>query len=118
MQEKIVNIINEMAEFLSIAQMKKLQEVLLRQFTEKEQPSKPASNTAYLQLFLDAKRIEGCSDRTLRYYRTTNEHLLSRINTPVRQITTDQIRRYLVEYQEINHCSKVFSKFSIQLVSC
>ena len=107
MQEKIVNIINEMAEFLSIAQMKKLQEVLLRQFTEKEQPSKPVSNTAYLQLFLDAKRIEGCSDRTLRYYRTTNEHLLSRIDTPVRQITTDQIRRYLVEYQEINHCSKV-----------
>lgn len=107
MQEKIVNIINEMAEYLSIPQMKKLQEVLLRQFTETEQPSKPASNSAYLQLFLDAKRIEGCSDRTLKYYRTTNEHLLAHINTPVRQITTDQIRRYLVEYQEINHCSKV-----------
>lgn len=107
MQEKIVNIINEMAEYLSIAQMKKLQEVLLKQFTEKEQPSKPVSNTAYLQLFLDAKRIEGCSDRTLRYYRTTNEHLLAHIDTPVRQMTTDQIRRYLVEYQEINHCGKV-----------
>lgn len=107
MQEKIVNIINEMAEYLSIAQMKKLQEVLLKQFTEKEQPPKPVSNTAYLQLFLDAKRIEGCSDRTLRYYRTTNEHLLAHIDTPVRQMTTDQIRRYLVEYQEINHCSKV-----------
>lgn len=107
MQEKIVNIINEMAEYLSVAQMKKLQEVLLRQFTDKEQPSKPASNSAYLQLFLDAKRIEGCSDRTLRYYRSTNEHLLAHIQTPVRQITTEQIRHYLVEYQEINNCSKV-----------
>ena len=43
----------------------------------------------------------------MRYYRTTNEHLLAHIDTPVRQISTDQIRRYLVEYQEINHCSKV-----------
>lgn len=107
MQEKIVNIINEMADYLSIAQMKKLQEVLLRQFAEKEKPSKPESNWAYLQLFLDAKRIEGCSDRTLKYYRVTNEHLLSQIETPIRQMTTDQIRRYLVEYQEKNHCSKV-----------
>ena len=107
MQERIVNIINEMADYLSIAQMKKLQEVLLRQFAEKEKPSKPESNWAYLQLFLDAKRIEGCSDRTLKYYRVTNEHLLSQIETPIRQMTTDQIRRYLVEYQEKNHCSKV-----------
>lgn len=107
MQEKIVNIINEMADYLSIAQMKKLQEVLLRQFAEKDQPSKPESNSVYLQLFLDAKRIEGCSDRTLKYYKATNEHLLSQIDTPIRQMTTDQIRRYLVEYQEINNCSKV-----------
>lgn len=67
MQEKIIYILNEMSEYLSIAQMKKLQEVLLRQVSESERPSKPASNSAYLQLFLDAKRIEGCSDRTLRY---------------------------------------------------
>ena len=47
MQEKIVNIINEMAEYLSIPQMKKLQEVLLRQFTGTEQPSEPAPNSKF-----------------------------------------------------------------------
>ena len=40
MQEKIVNILNEMSECLNIAQMKKLQEVLLRQFSESERPLK------------------------------------------------------------------------------
>ena len=107
MEEKIVNVINEMAEYLSVAQMKKLQEVLLRQFSENEANKEIVSNAEYLKMFLNAKKIEGCSERTIKYYRVTNEHMLSCIATPIRKITTDEIRNYLVEYQQINNCSKV-----------
>lgn len=59
MEEKLVNILNEMTEVLSIAQMKKLQEVLLRNLCdEKETPNEGTSNQEYLQLFLEAKKIE------------------------------------------------------------
>ena len=68
MEEKIVTVLNEMAEYLSVSQMKKLQEVVLRNFSEKEAEKKEISNDDFLKMFLDAKRIEGCSDRTLNYY--------------------------------------------------
>ena len=107
MEDKIVAILNDMADSLSIAQLKKLQQSLLRNLSADAIPKAQIDNTEYLRLFLDAKRIEGCSDRTLQYYRTTVEHLLSHTQTPIRKITTDEIRSYLVEYQQINHCSKV-----------
>ena len=71
MEEKLVAILNEMAEYLSIAQMKKLQEVLLKNLAENEPQKAEISNAEYLQMFLDAKKIEGCSERTLQYYRVT-----------------------------------------------
>lgn len=107
MEEKVVTIINEMAEYLSVSQMKKLQEVLLRTFTEHEATKSEVSNQEYLQLFLDAKKIEGCSERTIQYYRTTVERLLANVTTPIRKMTTEEIRHYLVDYQKINDCSKV-----------
>lgn len=107
MEEKLVNILNEMAEVLSIAQMKKLQEVLLRNLSEAALPDESTSNLEYLQLFIDAKKIEGCSERTLQYYRVTIEKLLDQIEVPIRKISTEQIRAYLSEYQQINNCSKV-----------
>lgn len=107
MEEKLVNILNEMAEVLSIAQMKKLQEVLLRNLSEAETLGESTSNQDYLQLFLDAKKIEGCSERTLQYYRVTIEKLLYKIEVPIRKISTEQIRAYLSEYQQVNNCSKV-----------
>ena len=107
MQEKIVQIINEMAEYLSIAQMKKLQEVLLRKLDESSIEKSEISNSEYLKLYLEAKRIEGCSERTIQYYKITTEKLLSQITTPIRKISTEEIRAYLSDYQKINNCSKV-----------
>lgn len=107
MEEKLVNILNEMAEYLSIAQLKKLQEILLKQLSDNEPQKETISNEDYLKMFLNAKHIEGCSDRTLQYYRVTVEHLLKNITTPIRKITTEEIREYLVDYQKINNCSKV-----------
>lgn len=107
MEEKLVKIINEMAEHLSIAQMKKLQEVLIKNLCDSEPEKAEISNYDYLQLFLDAKKIEGCSERTLQYYQVTVERLFKCIKTPVRKQTTEEIRKYLSDYQKINNCSKV-----------
>ena len=107
MDEKLVNIINEMAEYLNIAQMKKLQEVLLKHLINSDGEKTSVSNMEYLQMFIDAKRIEGCSDRTLGYYQVTIEHLLKTINIEIRKMTTDDLRSYLADYQKINNCSKV-----------
>lgn len=107
MEEKLVKILNEMVEYLNISQMKKLQEVLLKNFSEQEAKKEDISNEEYLILFLDAKKIEGCSERTLQYYQVTIEKLTEWTDTPIRKITTEEIRRYLVEYQQINNCSKV-----------
>lgn len=107
MEEKVVNILNEMAEILNIAQMKRLQEVLLKNLSEQKVSKKETANIEYMLMFLDAKKIEGCSARTLQYYRVTIEKLLQKINSPIRKISTEEIRNYLSDYQKINNCSKV-----------
>lgn len=106
MEEKLVKILNEMAEYLSISQMKKLQEVLLKNMKEQEDSLSEATNYDYLEMFIAAKKIEGCSARTVAYYEATVKHLLKCIDTPIRKITTDEIRSYLAKYQEKSGCSK------------
>lgn len=107
MEEKIVSVLNEMSEYLSISQMKKLQEVIIRTFAENEASKTDISNDEFLKMFLDAKQIEGCSERTIQYYRVTVEHLLSQIETNIRKITTEEMRDYLSDYQKRNNCSNV-----------
>lgn len=107
MEEKIVTVLNEMAAYLSIAQMKKLQEVIVKAFAENEAVKENISNEQYLSMFLAAKQIEGCSARTIQYYKVTVEHMIRRIPLEIRKITTDDIREYLAEYQKMNSCGKV-----------
>ena len=107
MEEKIVKVLNVMSEYLSIAQMKKLQEVILQTFAENEAEKAEIANDKFLEMFLDAKTIEGCSERTIKYYRETVQHLLSQTETSVRKITTEEIREYLSDYQKLNNCSNV-----------
>ena len=107
MDEKLVSILNEMADYLNIAQMKKLQEVLIKNLSDARPEKEQISNQEYLKMFIEAKQIEGCSARTLQYYQVTIEHLLKNIDTVIRKITTDEIRTYLAEYQQRNNCSKV-----------
>ena len=107
MEGILVNILNEMAEYLSVSQMKKLQEVLINNLVSEPMEQTEISNSEYMKLFLNAKRIEGCSERTLQYYKVTIEHMLQKLSTPIRKMTTDEIRTYLVDYQNIGHCSKV-----------
>lgn len=107
MEEKIVTVLNEMSEYLSIAQMKKLQEVIIKTFAENEAAKTDIANDEFLKMFLAAKRIEGCSDRTISYYQTTVKHLLSKTENSVRKITTEEMREYLSNYQKRNDCSNV-----------
>lgn len=58
-------------------------------------------------MLLTAKHLEGCSDKIIRYYRCNIEKMLDTINIPVIKITTEMLRKYLVEYQTINNCGKV-----------
>ena len=67
---------------------------------EQEQPDMAAA-------FIAAKRIEGCSEKTLSYYRKTIEAMVSGIGKPVQRITTDDIRQYLTAYQIQRKSSKV-----------
>ena len=106
MKEIVFEILNDMAEELSVMQLKKLQEVLLRRLQEQDEQVEPARNDEYLEMFINAKKIEGCSERTLKYYRSSVQHMFSRIETPVRKITTEQLREYLTGYQKINNCGK------------
>lgn len=107
METKIVNIVNEMAEYLDAAQLRMLQEVLLNNLSENVPKKKDISNEKYMEMYLEAKQIEGCSKRTLEYYRNTVKHLISYMDEPIRKVTTESLRAYLVEYQKINNCSKV-----------
>ena len=107
MEDKIVSIIESMEEYLDVGQLKKLQEVLINQLSEKLSIKKSEDNDYYLKAFLAAKKIEGCSERTIQYYRVTIAKMLSQINIPVRKISTDDIRGYLVAYQKINNCGNV-----------
>ena len=60
-----------------------------------------------LASFLDAKRVEGCSERTLGYYRATLEKFLSLSGRPLARTTTEDLRRYLADYQARRNCSQV-----------
>ncbi len=107
MEKQIQNIINDMSEMLDIAQMKKLQEVLIARLTIIHMEPEENDNLSYLNLFLTAKRIEGCSERTIEYYKSTIKTMLKKIDIPVRKMTTELLREYLSQYQGINNCSKV-----------
>ena len=60
-----------------------------------------------VQIFLSAKRVEGCSDKTVLYYDSTIRNVLTAVGKDVRDVTTDDLRIYLDHYQSTNGVSKV-----------
>ncbi len=107
MEKAILDVLNDMATILDVVQLRALQNSLLNRLSEgKECNATNVDNECYLEMFLAAKKIEGCSERTIEYYRVTISSLLRVITTPIRQITTDDLREYLSSYQEKNGCSK------------
>ena len=106
MQQLINDILHDMSEVLSAKELYALQIVLQKKLNTQNNQTYPYTNIEYMDMFISAKRIEGCSERTLAYYKATIEHMLSIIVIPLRQVQTDDLRAYLAEYQLRNNCSK------------
>ena len=118
MGKEIYNIINDMAEVLNASQMQKLQEVLVNRLSENSTLDYlQTGNEEFIDMFLTAKHLEGCSDKTIRYYRCNIEKMLETIDIPVVKITTEMLRKYLVEYQSINNCGKVDTTLRYAMVN-
>lgn len=110
-QNLITDVVQGMLPYLNNAQTKKLQEVLQHTLFGYE-VTKVENDTENLEqdlveLFLSAKRIEGCSEKTLKYYNATIQAMMTCVGKDVRHIVTDDVRSYLTEYQEKNQSSKV-----------
>ena len=112
MKQNLMNeVIQGMLPFLNNGQMERLQEVLqhtLFNYKVVENDSnKELSEQNLVELFLAAKRIEGCSEKSLKYYESTILALLADLGKDVKHIVTDDIRTYLTEYQARKQSSKV-----------
>lgn len=110
-QDLIKDIIQGMLPYLNNAQNEKLREVLqytLANYDVIERQQKvQTSEKNFVELFLSAKRIEGCSEKSLKYYRATIEAMLEKVEKEVKHIVTDDIREYLTDYQKNKNTSKV-----------
>lgn len=114
MKEQIIlNITQEMLPYLDNAQLLQLRKVLEHTLWNVEISEKPETdcsaemnNRELLSAFVNAKRIEGCSEKTLKYYQSTINKMLSDTDKHITHITTDDLREYLAEYQRANNCSK------------
>lgn len=115
MKEQIITQIEQaMLPHLNNAQIKQLHDVLNhclwnKEISEQEhspQKHKEQANHELMEIFLSSKRVEGCSEKTLRYYKATIGKLLSCITLNITCVTTDDLRQYLAKYQQINGCSK------------
>jgi site-specific recombinase XerD len=103
-----------MKPMLNDEQLSELRRVLIDAFNNVEVTEKKdtllmesTGNEKLLEVFISAKRIEGCSEKSLTYYDSTVRHLFKSILKPVSQISTDIIRSYLGNYQKERSSSKV-----------
>ena len=112
MKQRIMEeIVQQMLPYLDNVQLQKLQEVLEHSLYNCEISGKVTEaeddSQKLIDSFVYAKRIEGCSEKTLKYYRTTIEAMTEAINKGVRHMQTDDLRAYLTEYQEKHGSSRV-----------
>lgn len=110
-QKLITAVVQDMLPYLNNAQTEKLQEVLLHILWDYDiSPSDGKTEEKeqdLLALFLAAKRIEGCSEKSLKYYQATIQAMLDDIGKPIKEIVTEDIRQYLTNYQQERHSSRV-----------
>lgn len=87
---------------------RQLLHLTLLQYTEETSATEDNIGTQnYVKVFLAAKRVEGCSEKTVRYYDSTIRNVLTAISKDAKDITTDDLRMYLDEYQSRSGASKV-----------
>ena len=111
-QQIIINVMQQMLPHLDNAQMQKLQKVLEIalfncEITAQTEKKDIDDNPKLIDAFVAAKRIEGCSEKTLKYYRITIETMGASIDKGIRHIQTEDLRSYLTDYQSKNQSSRV-----------
>lgn len=98
---------------LNNEQMSQLRKVLDYTFrninvcTKNSEEQSDNDNRKLVENFLSAKRVEGCSDKSIHYYRSTLNNAILKISKKVRHITTDDLRNYLNQYQQTSGATKV-----------
>lgn len=112
MKEQLVSEIQcKMLTYLNNEQMMQLRFVLndvLKDITVScENDTIVSDERNAVEAFISAKRIEGCSEKTLSYYQKTIEAMIASIGKKPQQIVTDDIRQYLTMYQTQRKSSKV-----------
>ena len=105
MKQNLVNdVMQAMLPYLNNDQLEKLQKVmqyvLFQYEITKTEKNSEDSTLNLVDLFLSAKRIEGCSEKSLKYYQTTIQSMLSAVKKDIKQIKTEDIRTYLTDYQQ------------------
>ena len=106
MKELIKQILFTASDFLNSEQIKKLEVVLQQKLSNVNRP-KHIDNMNLTEKFIEAKKIEGCSVKTLNYYETSIQHLLAFIGKKPEELTTDDIRKYLYAYREERKTSRI-----------
>ena len=109
--EFITEVMQQMLPYLDNSQLSQLSLVMEKAFLNYDVVSRACvredDNIELLKLFVAAKRIEGCSDRTLSYYQKTIETMMTSIGKNARQIRTEDLRSYLIAYQSKNKSGRV-----------
>lgn len=109
----ILNITKDMEDSLTDYQLNKLKESLIINFEKLDFIMKTDDlkhqeelneNTSMIESFISSKQIEGCSDRTIKYYKEIIDKFNDSFDKSIKKITTEEIRSYLSNYKEISTC--------------
>lgn len=110
--EIMTEILQKMLPYLNNIQSKQLQQVLEHtlfqyEIVENTTVKEDDDTNELINSFISSKRIEGCSEKTLRYYQSTIDKMILGIGKSVRKILTEDLREYLTKYQKENQSSRV-----------
>ena len=103
----VESILKAMQNTLNAHQLKRLKGVLSANLAVETNTVEDNENKNLLNSFLTAKELEGCSERTLKYYESTLAHYIRETSAPLTQVDTEQLRAYLTDYQDTHVVGKV-----------
>lgn len=113
MEKIIIEIEEKMIHLLDDKEMEVLHNVLMSTLKNLTMTAKQGDmdnlqeELDYCNMFIYAKKVEGCSLKSIKYYKSTIENMLKALQKSVKHITTDDLRKYLGDYNKYGNCSKV-----------
>ena len=107
MNPVIDEIIQEMLRVLDNSQLLQLKQVLQQKLGKTSANQSDTKNETYISDYLAAKQVEGCSDKTIKYYQATLTMMNSSLKKNIQKVTTEDLRKYLGDYQESRNSSRV-----------